>query len=78
MVPELKEVFPEAPYFARPGQINAWDNDDFVKAMEDIPALADGALKEAHFSFYAVSKYLDQGGCERLMKDMLPVGQASC
>src|SRR5690606_37288474 len=29
MVPELKAIFPDAPYFARPGQINAWDNDDF-------------------------------------------------
>src|SRR5699024_7611461 len=26
MVPELKEAFPNAPYIARPGQINAWDN----------------------------------------------------
>ena len=32
LVPELKELFPEAPYIARPGQINAWDNEDFVKA----------------------------------------------
>ena len=34
IVPELKEVFPDAPYIARPGQINAWDNADFVKAVE--------------------------------------------
>ncbi|MBY6027876.1 hydrolase [Halomonas sp. DP8Y7-1] len=34
MVPELKEMFPDAPYIARPGQINAWDNDDFVAAIE--------------------------------------------
>jgi nicotinamidase-related amidase len=34
LVPELKELFPEAPYIARPGQINAWDNEDFVKAVE--------------------------------------------
>jgi len=34
MVPELKEAFPNAPYFARPGQINAWDNEDFVKAVK--------------------------------------------
>ena len=26
LVPELKEMFPDAPYIARPGQINAWDN----------------------------------------------------
>ena len=34
LVPELKEMFPEAPYIARPGQINAWDNEDFVKAIK--------------------------------------------
>lgn len=34
LVPELKETFPDAPYIARPGQINAWDNDDFVKAVK--------------------------------------------
>ena len=33
LVPELKVLFPEAPYIARPGQINAWDNEDFVKAV---------------------------------------------
>lgn len=34
MVPELKEAFPNAPYFPRPGQINAWDNEDFVSAVK--------------------------------------------
>ena len=34
LVPELKALFPEAPYIARPGQINAWDNEDFVKAVK--------------------------------------------
>jgi len=34
VVPELKETFPDAPFIARPGQINAWDNEDFVKAIE--------------------------------------------
>lgn len=34
IVPELKEIFPEAPFIARPGQINAWDNDDFVNAIK--------------------------------------------
>ncbi|MCK0770043.1 isochorismate family cysteine hydrolase YcaC [Chromohalobacter canadensis] len=35
LVPELKEKFPDAPYIARPGQINAWDNEDFVQAIKD-------------------------------------------
>ena len=34
LVPELKELFPDAPYIARPGQINAWDNEDFVAAVK--------------------------------------------
>jgi nicotinamidase-related amidase len=34
LVPELKETFPQAPYIARPGQINAWDNEAFVKAVK--------------------------------------------
>lgn len=33
LVPELKAQFPDAPYIARPGQINAWDNEEFVKAV---------------------------------------------
>ena len=31
LMPELVEMFPDTPYIARPGQINAWDNEDFVK-----------------------------------------------
>ena len=27
-------MFPDAPYIARPGQINAWDNADFVAAVK--------------------------------------------
>jgi nicotinamidase-related amidase len=34
LVPELKALFPDAPYIARPGQINAWDNADFVEAVK--------------------------------------------
>lgn len=34
LVPELKNLFPDAPYIARPGQINAWDNQDFVDAVK--------------------------------------------
>ncbi|MBS4223024.1 isochorismate family cysteine hydrolase YcaC [Lederbergia citrea] len=30
----LVELFPNAPMISRPGQINAWDNEDFVKAIE--------------------------------------------
>lgn len=34
LIPELKKMFPQAPYIPRPGQINAWDNEDFVKAVK--------------------------------------------
>jgi nicotinamidase-related amidase len=34
LMPELKTLFPDAPYIARPGQINAWDNEDFVTAVK--------------------------------------------
>ena len=34
LLPELKAMFPEAPFIPRPGQINAWDNEDFVKAVK--------------------------------------------
>ncbi|HTE15298.1 MAG TPA: isochorismate family cysteine hydrolase YcaC [Burkholderiales bacterium] len=34
LIPELKQIFPTAPFIPRPGQINAWDNEDFVKAVK--------------------------------------------
>lgn len=34
IVPELKAAYPDAPFIARPGQINAWDNEDFVQAVK--------------------------------------------
>lgn len=34
LVPEIKAIFPDAPYIPRPGQINAWDNEDFVNAVK--------------------------------------------
>jgi len=34
IVPELLERFPDAPFIPRPGQINCWDNEDFVAAVK--------------------------------------------
>ena len=34
IMPELQAMFPDAPFIPRPGQINAWDNEDFVKAIK--------------------------------------------
>lgn len=33
-MPELREILPKAVFIPRPGQINAWDNEDFVKAVK--------------------------------------------
>lgn len=33
-IPEVLEILPDAPVISRPGQINAWDNPEFVKAIE--------------------------------------------
>ena len=34
LLPEIRRMFPNAPFIPRPGQINAWDNEDFVKAVK--------------------------------------------
>lgn len=31
---EIKDMHPDAAYIARPGQINAWDNEDFVNEVK--------------------------------------------
>ena len=34
LMPELTQAAPSAKYVARKGEVSAWDNDDFVKAVE--------------------------------------------
>lgn len=34
IIPELVDMHPNAPIIKRPGQINAWDNEDFVAAVK--------------------------------------------
>jgi nicotinamidase-related amidase len=58
LVPELKEQFPDAPYIARPGQINAWDNEEFVKAVKATgkkQLLIAGVVTEVCVAFPALS-----------------------
>ncbi|MCB1971714.1 MAG: hydrolase [Geminicoccaceae bacterium] len=58
MVPELKEMFPDAPYIARPGQINAWDNEDFVRAVKATgrkQLIVAGVVTEVCVAFPALS-----------------------
>ncbi|MBP6602333.1 MAG: hydrolase [Verrucomicrobiales bacterium] len=62
LVPELKALFPDAPYIARPGQINAWDNEDFLKAVKDTgkkQLLIAGIVTEVCVAFPALSALED-------------------
>ena len=34
VMPQITQILPKAPVVHRPGEINAWDNADFVKAVE--------------------------------------------
>ena len=58
LVPELKELFPDAPCIARPGNINAWDNEDFVNAVKATgkkQLLIAGIVTEVCVAFPALS-----------------------
>jgi len=60
---ELKETFQDAPYIARPGQINAWDNEDFVKAVKATgrkQLVIAGIVTEVCVAFPALSA-IDEG-----------------
>ena len=58
IVPELREQFPDAPFIARPGQINAWDNAEFVAAVKATgkkQLLIAGVVTEVCVAFPALS-----------------------
>lgn len=62
LIPELKAQFPDSPYIARPGQINAWDNADFVKAIKATgkkQLLIAGVVTEVCVAFPALSAIED-------------------
>jgi len=63
LMPELKEMFPAAPFIARPGNINAWDNEDFVKAVKATgkkQLIIAGVVTEVCVAFPALSA-LEEG-----------------
>eukprot|EP01034_Spumella_vulgaris_P034492 gene34492-42538_t len=63
LAPELKAQFPDAPYIARPGNINAWDNEDFVKAVRATgkkQLIIAGVVTEVCVAFPALSA-LEEG-----------------
>lgn len=58
LVPEIKEMHPTAPYIARPGNINAWDNADFVNAIKKTgrrQLIIAGVVTEVCVAFPALS-----------------------
>ncbi|MBL8500164.1 MAG: hydrolase [Nitrosomonas sp.] len=58
LVPEIKEMHPTAPYIARPGNINAWDNEDFVNAIKKTgrkQLIIAGVVTEVCVAFPALS-----------------------
>jgi nicotinamidase-related amidase len=58
LVPELKQIFPDAPFIPRPGQINAWDNEDFaaaVRATGKKQLIIAGVVTEVCVAFPALS-----------------------
>ncbi len=63
LMPEIKALFPDAPYIARPGNINAWDNEDFVKAVKATgkkQLILAGVVTEVCVAFPALSA-LEEG-----------------
>src|SRR3712207_6024058 len=62
LVPELKATFPDAPFIPRPGQINAWDNEDFVEAVKATgrkQLIIAGVVTEVCVAFPALSALED-------------------
>ena len=58
LVPEIKAMFPDAAYIARPGNINAWDNIDFVNAVKKTgrkQLIIAGVVTEVCVAFPALS-----------------------
>src|SRR3546814_19695337 len=58
LVPDLKNLFPDAPYIARPAQITDWDHEDFVKAIKATgkkQLLIAGVLTEVCVDFPALA-----------------------
>lgn len=52
-------MFPDSPYIARPGQINAWDNEEFVAAVRATgkkQLIVAGVVTEVCVSFPVLSR----------------------
>lgn len=75
LIPEIKDILPHAIYVPRHGQINAWDNPDFVKAVKEVnrkTLIMAGTLSNICLAFpaicavkdgYRVYALMDASGC---------------
>lgn len=75
LIPEIGEILPNAIYVPRRGQINAWDNEEFVKAVKQIgkkTLVMAGTLSNVCLAFpaicavkdgYKVYALMDASGC---------------
>lgn len=75
LLPELTEILPNATYVPRKGQINAWDNEEFVKAVKKTgrkTLVMAGTLSNVCLAFpaicaakegYKVYALMDASGC---------------
>jgi nicotinamidase-related amidase len=55
---QIKDMFPDAPYIARPGQINAWDHEGFVEAVRKTgkkQLIISGIVTDVCVSFVSLS-----------------------
>lgn len=62
LLPELPRILPQARFIPRPGQINAWDNDDFVAAVRETgkrQLLIAGVVTDVCVAFPALSALAD-------------------
>jgi len=84
LIPEIKENLPEAIYVPRHGQVNAWDNADFVKEVElsnKKTLVMAGTLSNVCLAFpaicaandgYKVYALMDASGCySKFSKDIV-------
>jgi nicotinamidase-related amidase len=84
MIPEIKEIVPDAIYVPRKGQINAWDNVEFIKAVKGIgrkTLVMAGTLSNVCLAFpaicavadgYKVYALMDASGCwNKFSKDIV-------
>ncbi len=92
-MPELRAMFPDAPFIARPGMINAWEDPRFVEAVEKTgrkKLIMAGVTSDICLMFPALSAVAagydvycvyDASGCWDLMSELtasMRMVQAGC